>query len=171
MAIPLKESERKIICELIKNSRGSDREIAKAVGVSQPTVTRTRNRLEKEGLIDYIGVPNLAKMGYEMMAFMFANWKHQKYPDTRVSKAKEFIAKHPNILFVSTGKGANSDRMGISVHKNYSDFAKYMTEIKTEWAEMMEVTDMFVISLNSDDILRNITFRQLADCFAKEKPE
>jgi len=171
MAIPLKDSERKIICELIKNSRGSDREIAKAVGVSQPTVTRTRNRLEKERMINYVGIPDLAKMGYEIMAFMFANWKHQEYPDTRVSKAKEFIAKHPNILFVSTGIGANSDRMGISVHKNYSDYAKYMTEMKTEWAELMEVTDIFVISLNSDNILRNLTFKQLAECIRKEEPE
>ncbi|HVO36542.1 MAG TPA: Lrp/AsnC family transcriptional regulator [Candidatus Acidoferrum sp.] len=165
----MKESERKIICELIKNSRESDREIAKVVGVSQPTVTRTRKRLEDEGLIQYVGIPNLTKMGYEIMAFMFASWKHEKYPDTRVSEAKNFIAKHPNILFVSTGKGANSDRMGISVHKNYSDYAKYMREIKAEWAELMEITDMFVISLNSDNILRNFTFREFADYIAREE--
>ncbi len=171
MAIHLKDSERKIICELIKNSRGSDREIAKVIGVSQPTVTRTRNRLEKEGLITYVGIPNLAKMGYEIMAFMFANWKHQKYQDTRVLKAKDFISKHPNILFVSTGKGSNSDRVGITVHKNYSDYAKYMTEVKMEWAELMEITDTFIIALNGDNILRNLTFRELADCICKEEPE
>lgn len=32
----MKELERKLIAELIKNSRRSDRELAKAVGCSQP---------------------------------------------------------------------------------------------------------------------------------------
>ena len=38
----------KILHELIRNSSRSDHEIAKVVGVSQPTVTRLRNQLEKE---------------------------------------------------------------------------------------------------------------------------
>jgi DNA-binding Lrp family transcriptional regulator len=41
----------KLIAELMKNSKQSDRELAKKLGVSQPTVTRTRTRLEKEGYI------------------------------------------------------------------------------------------------------------------------
>mgnify|MGYP006271117405 CR=1 FL=1 len=47
----LKDVELRIVAELMKNSRRSDRELAKVVGVSQPTVTRTRSRLEKEGII------------------------------------------------------------------------------------------------------------------------
>jgi len=41
----------KILHELIKNSSRSDHEIAKVIGVSQPTVTRLRNQLEKEGTV------------------------------------------------------------------------------------------------------------------------
>jgi DNA-binding Lrp family transcriptional regulator len=71
----VKSVELKLLCELIKNSRKSDRKLAKLVGVSQPTVTRTRTRLEKEGLIEYSGVPNLRKIGFEIIAITFANWK------------------------------------------------------------------------------------------------
>jgi DNA-binding Lrp family transcriptional regulator len=35
----------------MKNSRRSDRELALVLGISQPTVTRLRTRLEKEGII------------------------------------------------------------------------------------------------------------------------
>ena len=37
----LKDVELKLFSELMKNSRRSDRELAKVIGVSQPTVTRT----------------------------------------------------------------------------------------------------------------------------------
>lgn len=47
----MKDIEVRIISELMKNSRRSDRELAKAIGVSQPTISRTIKRLEKEGYI------------------------------------------------------------------------------------------------------------------------
>jgi len=129
----LKDVEWKLLCELVNNCRRSDRELARLIGVSQPTVTRVRNRLEREGIIRYDGVPNLAKVGYEIIAMTFGNWRHEKYPDTRISKAKDFLTKHPNIIFVSTGSGFGSDRVAISVHRDYSDYSKFMAEIKTDW--------------------------------------
>ena len=47
----MKDTELKVVVELMKNSRRSDRELARAIGMSQPTVTRTRTGLEKRGII------------------------------------------------------------------------------------------------------------------------
>jgi DNA-binding Lrp family transcriptional regulator len=47
----MKGVEVRIIAELMKNCRRSDRELAQAIGVSQPTVSRTIERLEREGVI------------------------------------------------------------------------------------------------------------------------
>jgi DNA-binding Lrp family transcriptional regulator len=72
----LKDLELRIIAELMKNSRRSDRELAKTVGTSQPTVTRIRNRLEKEGyLLEYTAIPDFAKIGYHLFALTFFTWK------------------------------------------------------------------------------------------------
>ena len=46
-----KSLDYKLLSELIRNSRRSDRELAKVIGASQPTITRTRRKLEKEGYI------------------------------------------------------------------------------------------------------------------------
>lgn len=54
----LKNIDYMILSELIKNSKTSDRKLAKIVGVSQPTVTRRRINLEKEGLLEYTITPN-----------------------------------------------------------------------------------------------------------------
>ena len=40
----------KLLLELVKNSKRSDRDLAKALDVSQPTVTRMRKKLEKEAV-------------------------------------------------------------------------------------------------------------------------
>jgi DNA-binding Lrp family transcriptional regulator len=165
----MKEIERKLVCELIKNSRKSDRELAKLIGVSQPTVSRTRARLEKEGLIEYSGVPNLRKMGFEIIAITFGNRaKLEPNPKLRVQKAEDFTAKRPNLIFASTGRGLDSDRVAVSVHKNYSDYNRYIQGIKEEWEGLMTITGSFLIALNSDNVLRPISMKYLAECFGKE---
>jgi DNA-binding Lrp family transcriptional regulator len=45
----MKDSELRLTAELMKNSRRSDRELAKALGVSQPMISRMIKKLEKEG--------------------------------------------------------------------------------------------------------------------------
>jgi len=167
----MKDVELKLVCELIKNSRRSDRELAKLIGVSQPTITRTGKKLEQKGFIRYTAVPNLAEMGFEIIAIIFANWKREEYPDTRVPKARDFIKRHPNIVFVSTRRGLDSDRVAMSVHKSYSDYAKFMAEIRTEWAEYMTIPGSFLISIGTDNVLRPLSFSYLADCLFGQKPE
>jgi DNA-binding Lrp family transcriptional regulator len=65
----MKKIEWMLLSELMKNSKQSDRELAKKIGASQPTVTRTRTRLEKEGYIkEYTIIPDFSKFGFELMS-------------------------------------------------------------------------------------------------------
>jgi len=166
----LKYIELKLLCQLLRNSRTSDRELARLIGVSQPTITRTRSKLEQQGVIEYGGVPNLGKLGFEILAFTFAKEKSESERDVKVPNNKNFINNHPNLIFVSTGRSSFSDNIAVSVHKNYSDYARYMQEIRESWARNMTISDSFIISLTTDNILRTITFRYLADCLEKEIP-
>jgi DNA-binding MarR family transcriptional regulator len=49
----------KILFQLVKDSRQSDRQIAKVLNFSQPTVTRRKTILEKQGFLEYSTIPNL----------------------------------------------------------------------------------------------------------------
>jgi len=72
----MKDTELKLISELMKNSQRSDRELAQAIGVSQPTVTRTKAKLKREGyLLEYTLIPNFEKLGYEIFDLTFASIK------------------------------------------------------------------------------------------------
>ena len=68
----MKDVELKLISELLKNSRRSDRELAKVIGVSQPTVSRLIQKLEKQGLIrEYTMIPDYVRLGFQIVSITF----------------------------------------------------------------------------------------------------
>jgi len=160
--------ELRLISELIKNSHRSDREIARTIKTSQPTVTRTRTRLEKEGIIkEYTIIPDLAKLGVEIVAVTFAHWSPEKISDfsesERIKKAQRFLSKHPNVIYASSGTGLGMGRMMITVHKSYSDYANYIKEAQSEWAGLLSRFDSFIISMRTDVATAPFSFRNLGE--------
>ena len=177
----------KILSELIRNAKTSDRKIAKLLEVSQPTITRRRDKLEKESLLDYTVIPNLVQLGFEILAFHFILWKteslyrHKHRHEYEFSKEElekvrkhmrrvnAILSEHPSIVFSSTGQGLGMSRIIISVHKRYSDFVGFKDEIERELGLFFTRFESFLVSLKSDRTLRNLTFKYLADQLI-EKP-
>lgn len=168
-----KKIDNAVLFELIKNCRRSDRELAKILNCSQPTITRSRTRIEKEGLIsDYMAVPNLEKIGIEVIAFTFLAVKPEERVPKNVKgslyeewkkKSDEFFAKHPNIIFASTGRGLKKNALWISLHKDYSCYADFIREIELQWGKYLLDIDSFIVSIKSDRFRRLFSFRQLPE--------
>jgi len=167
----LKDVELRLVAELMKNSRRSDRELAKAIGVSQPTVSRVRVKLERERIIEYNASPNLAKLGFEILAVVLGRRNYQKNPEIDIQKAKNYARDRPNILFGASGNGLGYDRISVSVHRSFSDYSGFMQELQTEWAGIMDV-DSFLINLKGGDVVQPLSFKVLAELLKNErKPE
>jgi DNA-binding Lrp family transcriptional regulator len=150
----LKNTEIRLISELMKNNRRSDRRLAKALNVSQPTVTRTMGKLEKEGLIkEQTIIPDFKKLGIQLVAIVFGAWSPEKIEDYSedecVNKARKFLLDHPNVVFASSGRGLGKERMMISLHKDYSDYSEFMSQARAEWAGLVQL-ESFIISLETD---------------------
>ena len=127
------------------------------------------NSLGEERLLDYTAVPNLKELGFEILAMTFGNRAaFPSHAELQIQKAKDFIERHPNTVFVSSGRGLNSDRVVVSVHKDYSEYSNFHQEIKQEWGEIMEVVGSFLISLPNDSVLRHLTFKYLAELMKRE---
>ena len=71
----LKSMDCKLLIELMKNAKRSDREIAKALGSSQPTIIRSRARLEKDFIDGYTTLPKWRNIGFRIIAFTFVKTK------------------------------------------------------------------------------------------------
>ncbi len=156
----------------MKNSHRSDREIARAIKTSQPTVTRVRTRLEKEGIIkEYTMIPDIGKLGVEIVALTFAHWSPEKFSNfsenERVQKAKRFLSDHPNVIYASSGTGLGMGRVMITVHKNYSDYSNFVREAQNEWAGLLCRFESFIISPGTDVAAATFSLKNLAEYFSE----
>jgi len=159
--VELKENEERLLFELLKGARRSDRELAKAIGVSQPTVSRTRTKLEKMGLVkEYTIIPDLRKIGYELLVFTLMSFSEDR-PEL-FEKAREWIKKQPSVIFANNGIGEGMNSMMLSLHKNYADYTTLISELKRDWEPNLTKTQSFIIALDKSDLaIRNLSFRHL----------
>jgi DNA-binding Lrp family transcriptional regulator len=170
----VKDTELRLISELMKNSRRSDRELGKALGVSQPTVSRRIKKLEKEGIIkEYTMVPDLQKLGVEIIAFTFGVWSPEKLKDSPenkcIEKAKKFISERPNVIFASSGHGLGMERIIITVHKDYSDYDEFMKQVEIEWAGLLTKFESFTLSVRTAAITMPFSLGNLMEYIRKRK--
>jgi DNA-binding Lrp family transcriptional regulator len=165
----LKDIELRLVSELMKNSRRSDRELAKAIGVSQPTVTRTRARLEKEGVIkEYTTIPDFQKLGYALAAITLGNVKEEfREPKTLDEARRKFVQSFHErafeVILDERGMGMGYDGIIVSFHRNYSEFVKFKRWVANMLFIDAQRVDSFIIDLNDTVHHRYLTFSYLAE--------
>ena len=150
-----------LLLEFIRDSKRSDRELAKILGVSQPTVTRMRSRLVKEGVIkEFTIIPDFAKMGYEIMAISCVRKKEAITEPAE--KLIEWTRKHPNIIFAARAEGMGKNGVIISLHKSFTDFYNFVVEALRYWGEDIQDYDTMLIGLKGI-IAKPLSLRYLAE--------
>jgi DNA-binding Lrp family transcriptional regulator len=172
----IKSIELKLIAELLKNSRRSDRELAKAVKISQPTVTRARTRLEKAGLIkEYTIVPDFGKLGYHLCSMTFAKFTELPHVEALRKAIETYghrLLEIPQAVLIERGMGMGANGVVIALHKDYTAYMDF-----TKWLRQFSLISPFELStflINLDDQVhyRYLTFSTLAKhVFSLQKAE
>jgi DNA-binding Lrp family transcriptional regulator len=149
---------------MLQNSKRSDRELAKAIKASQPTVTRNRKFLAKY-IRSYTIVPEFAKIGYEIVAFTFAKARtyQKKEIEAKQELARKWVMSHHNIIFASDGEGLGKDAVMISLHRNYSKYADFMREFSVDFADFLSDSQSFIVSLKTGLLLKPFDLTYLAN--------
>lgn len=165
--IILKDVELKLFAELLKNSRRSDRELARAIGTSQPTVTRTLRRLEKEGYIrEYTIVPNFEKLGFKIMAMTFIKRPKDVSAEEleKLMKLGKEIAEKTGMKSVLAlrGLGLGYDVVVVSIHEDYSSFLEMLEGIKQFPHADVSSLQSFLIDLTDEVQYRPFTFSYIS---------
>jgi DNA-binding Lrp family transcriptional regulator len=162
----MKDVELKLVSELMKNSRRSDRELAQVLGVSQPTVSRTIKKLEKQGYLrEYTIIPDFHKLGYHLFVLTFFKWK-KGLSSKEMKEAREWGEEKAsailNAIVIERGIGIKYDSFMGSFHKNYTAYTKFITEIKkSPYLDKNEILS-FIVDLDDKTQYRYLTFTTLA---------
>jgi len=149
----------KLLSELIKNSRRSDRDLAKILGFSQPSISRLRKILEKEAILQYTVIPDFSYLGFDLIVFTFYRMKEPLQP--LIEKAEKWLNEQPNVVFSSEGQGMEADRVMMSVHKDYADFSEFHQKCGRELGPYIESFRTFLVSLRGHEIWKLFVFNDL----------
>ena len=150
-----KELPQKLLREFLKNSKRSDRDLAKTLKVSQPTITRTRHKLEKSGIVqDYTIIPDFKKMGFEILTITFVKMRPEILTPGALEEAKKYTEKFPNAIFTATGEGLGMTGVVISFNKNITEYHRHLNLMRLEWKDFVEDIQSFVVGLEEGEIKR-----------------
>jgi len=109
-----------VLNELLKNCKQSDRYVAKIAKVSQPTVTRTRQVLEKTGIIkNYYAIPDYAELGYEFGAVTMV-----------VGPLNLSILSEHSPVAIAPAIAGESDFVLITLHRSMDDYRAFLKKVK-----------------------------------------
>jgi DNA-binding Lrp family transcriptional regulator len=163
----LKAIEIRLVSELMKNSRRSDRELARILGVSQPTVSRTVSRLEKQGIIkEYTMIPDFKKLGYNILGFTMTKL-NEPLSTSEFMGSMENVQKiekenpHAPLIAVS-GMGLGKDRLFASFYKDYSAYTKAMELTRQIPHTNMDSIESFLVDLGDMTNYRLLSLSTIA---------
>ncbi len=111
----LTSNEKSILYALVRFPELNDSEIAEKTGLARPSISQGRRRLVKEGFLDIINVPNVSRLGCELVATNYVSL---------LNSIHEYSA--PSAIFAAAG---DSEICTINI---YSDFRDYETENSRE---------------------------------------
>ena len=156
-----RDKKLRLLLEYLKDSSRSDRQLAKILGVSQATVSRLKSKMLKDRMIlHFSAIPDLGKMGYEIMAFSFVKFKLDHVNQIQ-KMAHTWAESHPEILFTSRAEGMGADAITISVHKNYAAYKEFLAQNRECWGDLMENVNFVLVDLHGE-FTKPLSFKSLA---------
>jgi DNA-binding Lrp family transcriptional regulator len=169
----MKDVELRLIAELMKNSRRSDRELARALGVSQPTISRMIRKLEKEGYIkEYTIIPDFSKLGYEIMGITSIH-VHEQPSKEGFKEIKRMTAevekRNPHaFLMAVNGLGNNKNRLFITFYEDYDAYGKAMNLTRQLPFADVESLESFLVNLKDETNYRLLSMSAIAEHLVKK---
>lgn len=161
----MKNTEVRLIAELMKNSHRSDRELARVLKVSQPTVTRVRTRLEKEGVIqEYTMIPDFGKLGYQIMGITSLQLTTDEDPQKVTKEAIEYQKRNPNAMLTGVkGMSGNKNRVFINFYEDYQAYCEIIRRTREFPYVNVDSVESFLVDLTDKTHLRILSMSVIAD--------
>ena len=162
----LSDTEKKIYCNLVKYPELSDNNIGDRLGVSRHTVSRIRRVFEKTDLIRRINLPNLKKLGFDILTFHHIRFDPRNPPDMDKDEAVSLMSD--STIFMASRR---FESVMISVHSDFDDYKRDSTRINQVLKENNWIAQnplILTYSLNDLYFIKEFSFvpiaRKILEC-------
>ncbi|MDD5111218.1 MAG: hypothetical protein PHG85_01580 [Candidatus Altiarchaeota archaeon] len=172
--VRLTEKDKLVFYALTRWPELNDTELSDKTGIKRSTITAIKNKLEKNDFYTTIKVPDLEKLGCELLTVRYGSFNpmstyelRQKYSSTQ---------KFPEVIFKRT---TDRQRIALNAAKNFTEVKKYIDYSNKVYGEEGFLTDEGIIHvlfpLRVSKVLRFFDYapllRRLFDLHAeKEEP-
>ncbi len=133
------QTDLRIVEKLQQNGRATQAELAKAVGLSQPSVAERIRKLEERGVITgYVATVNAQALGVDVTAFIGVGIEHPKYFDAfakkvlalpEVQECHRVAGADSYVLKVKTPNTSSLDRLLVEVLRTIPGVTRTNTTI------------------------------------------
>jgi len=121
------DTEKNAYCMLISYPELSDSEIGRELGVSRHTISRLRRKFEDTNLMGKLTLPNIVRLGFEILGFYHISFDPRNPPNMDDDEAVSLMSDS-TVFFASR----RFEAVMISIYKNYDDY-------KTDVMRIMQI--------------------------------
>lgn len=121
--------ERRVLCGLIEYPDLPDNTLAREVRTTRQAVARIKKRLEKRGVLRTVKVPELKRLGLEVMSFVHLSF----IPDPASSGKVQtpHLGRSP-VFFQGL---SSTDLVCLSAHRNYTEFQDFRSQLVSQFSK------------------------------------
>jgi len=153
-------TEKKVYCVIIHCPELSDSKIGEKIGVSRHTVSRLRKGFEKNNLMKKVNLPDLKKLGFEILTFFHIRFDPRNSPD--IEKDAASLLMNDSTIFLASRM---FEAFMLSVHIDYDDYNRDKTRImqilkENKWIAKDPLIRTY--SLNELIFIKNFRFAPIA---------
>lgn len=120
--VELSQMEKRVLLGMVEDPDMSEKELAEKLGLSRHTSSKARKRLEDEGLVMKRRIPNLAKLGFKVLAISHIMFNPRKPFDERL--LDRGILLNPATVMLAARK---FECITLSVYNEYEDYREEHT--------------------------------------------
>jgi len=127
----LSENEKQVLYALVKYPQQNDNKVARKVSMTRQSVSAIRKKLEKEGFVKRINIPNLEALDFQILALTHIMVNPKSTLVTRKHGVQEVLNQGVHIFYIS----GNLEFVLISAYKDYPEYNKEYDRIISYYKE------------------------------------
>jgi len=155
--------DRRLIEELQKNGRESYAHLASTLGVVEGTIRKRLKGLLDRGIIEIIAIPNLLRLGYNLISIMALD---VRIGDVR--KVIDYLAEKSNVCYIASVTG-RYDLIAMVAARSTRELSNFIENeistmpsiLKTETFVNLDIAKAGVGLLDTTQMIRNFDISAL----------